>query len=153
MIECEQCTLVGVHESSGRGPIGHRWHRYVSESRSTVHAATARPTSARRQVDHGSGLSTAIPPEPTATIRAASTDSCETPPQRVARLGYAPTVGSFAVSVIDGAQWHLLPWESNLYLMETLFLKTGRFPCVHVDMWWVGSMCPKCAFGDQKGIV
>ena len=36
---------------------------------------------------------------------------------------------------------------------ETLVLKTGRFLLCQVDMWWIGTMWPKCAFGDQKGLI
>ena len=44
--------------------------------------------------------------------------------------------------------------QSNSGFMEhPCFEKIGRFPLRHVDMWRIGPMWPKCAFGDQKGLI
>ena len=36
---------------------------------------------------------------------------------------------------------------------KPLFWKIGWFILRHVDMWWFCLMWPKCAFGDQKGLI
>ena len=36
---------------------------------------------------------------------------------------------------------------------DPYFEKNGRFSHVHVGMWCIGPMWPKCAFGDQKGLI
>ena len=36
---------------------------------------------------------------------------------------------------------------------DPYFEKMGPFFLRHVDMWWIGPMWPKCAFGDQKGLI
>ena len=36
---------------------------------------------------------------------------------------------------------------------ETLILKNWPIFLRHVDMWWFCPMWPKCAFGDQKGLI
>ena len=41
--------------------------------------------------------------------------------------------------------------QSNSSFMENLIL--ADFSSVHVNMWWIGPMWPKCAFGDQKGLI
>ena len=40
-------------------------------------------------------------------------------------------------------RFHGKPW----------FRKIGRFFLCHVDMWLIGPMWPKCAFGDQKALI
>ena len=36
---------------------------------------------------------------------------------------------------------------------KPLFWKIGRFFLRHEDMWWFCPTWPKCAFGDQKGLI
>ena len=36
---------------------------------------------------------------------------------------------------------------------KSFISKIGRFFLRHVDMWWFCPMWPKCAFGDQKGLI
>ena len=44
--------------------------------------------------------------------------------------------------------------QSNSGVMENpYFKKLADFSHVHVDMWWTCPMWPKCAFGDQKGLI
>ena len=44
--------------------------------------------------------------------------------------------------------------QSNSGFMKTPYFENlADFSCVHVDMWWIGPMWPKCAFGDQKGLI
>ena len=33
------------------------------------------------------------------------------------------------------------------------FEKLANFSYVHVNMWWIDPMWPKCAFGNQKGLI
>ena len=44
--------------------------------------------------------------------------------------------------------------QINSGVKENPYFETlSDFPRVHVDMWWIGPMWPKCAFGDQKGLI
>ena len=53
-----------------------------------------------------------------------------------------------------GSRRPFLPNPTQVSWTSPLFPKNlPIFSCVHVDMWWIGPMWPKCAFGDQKGLM
>ena len=51
------------------------------------------------------------------------------------------------------ALWGLSTPNPTHISWEILVLKNWPIFLCHVDMWWIGPMWPKCAFGNQKGLI
>ena len=74
------------------------------------------------------------------------------------RAGWEPAAPSgrrvLRVSWVSSGLVGTIYTQSNLGFMKPpYFEKLADFSYVHVIMWWIGPMWPKCAFGDQKGLI
>ena len=62
-------------------------------------------------------------------------------------------LGVSCLGVSSGLVGTIYTQFNSGFMKNPYFEKVADFSSVHVDMWWIGPMWPKCAFGDKKGLI